>query len=103
MAPLEYTLTTTLPAVAAAGTGITMVVAFQLVAVPAGVPLKVTVLDPCGVPKFVPVIVTEVPVIPDVGFKLLMFGPNPPVPPAARKATICMIQRPDGLIGAVAL
>jgi hypothetical protein len=42
-----------------------MLVALQLVGVPA-VPLNVTVLVPCVVPKFVPVIVTEVPTGPDV-------------------------------------
>jgi hypothetical protein len=84
------TVTTTLPVVAPLGTGITMVVAFQLLAVPADVPLNVTVLVPCGLPKFVPVIVTEAPTCPDVGFRLVMFGPVPPAP-AARNATICMI------------
>jgi hypothetical protein len=105
LTPLLFTpatVTTTFPVVAAAGTGITMVVPFQLVAVPAGVPLKVTVLVPCEAPKSVPVIVTDVPAVPDVGFRPLMFGPSPPVPPAARKATICMIQAPEDT-GAVAL
>src|SRR5690242_9286164 len=86
------TVTTTLPDVAPVGTGITMLVAFQLVAVPADVPLNLTVLVPCVAPKFVPVIVTDVPTCPDVGFRLVMLGPNPPVPPAARNATICITQ-----------
>src|SRR2546427_449379 len=67
------TVTTTLPVVAPAGTGTTMLVAFQLVAV-AAVPLNLTVLDPCVAPKFAPAIVTEVPINPDVGFKLVMLG-----------------------------
>jgi hypothetical protein len=85
------TVTTTFPVVAPVGTRITMVVAFQLVAVPADVPLNVTVLVPCVAPKFVPVIVTDVPTTPDVGFRLVMLGPVPPVPPAPRNAAICMI------------
>jgi hypothetical protein len=50
-----------------------MVVAFQIVGV-AGVPLKVNVLVPCAAPKFAPEIVTEEPTVPDVGFRLEMFG-----------------------------
>jgi hypothetical protein len=67
------TVTTTLPVVAPLGTGATMLVAFQLVGV-AVVPLKVTVLAPCEAPKFVPVIVTEVPAEPDAGDRLVMLG-----------------------------
>ena len=67
------TVTTTLPVVAPEGTGTTIVVAFQLVGA-AAVPLKVTVLEPCVAPKFEPVIVTEVPADPDVGFKLEILG-----------------------------
>jgi hypothetical protein len=59
------TVTTTFPVVAPVGTGTAMLVALQLVGVPA-VPLNVTVLVPCVVPKFVPVIVTAVPIAPDV-------------------------------------
>jgi hypothetical protein len=74
--PLETTpeaATTTLPVVAAAGTATTMLVALQLVGV-AVVPLIVTAPVPWVAPKFVPVIVTEVPTTPEVGDKLLMFG-----------------------------
>jgi hypothetical protein len=67
------TVTTTLPVVAPAGTGTTRLVALQLVGV-AVVPLKVTVFVPCVAPKFVPVIVTDVPTAPEVGFKLVMLG-----------------------------
>src|SRR6266436_1036367 len=67
------TVTTTLPVVAPVGTGATRLVALQLVGV-AVVPLKVTVLVPCVAPKFVPVIVTDVPTVPEVGFRLVMVG-----------------------------
>src|SRR5256712_571683 len=67
------TVTTTFPVVAPAGTGTTMLVALQLVAV-AVVPLNLTLLVPCVAPKFAPAIVTDVPINPDVGFKLVMLG-----------------------------
>src|SRR6266403_1933694 len=67
------TVTTTFPVVVPNGTGTTMLVALQLVGVPA-VPLKVTVLVPCVVPKFAPAIVTDVPTAPEFGFRLVMFG-----------------------------
>ena len=67
------TVTTTFPLVAPAGTEAAMLVALQLVAV-AAIPLNVTVLVPCVAPKFAPVIVTDVPISPDVGFKLVMLG-----------------------------
>jgi len=67
------TVTTTLPVVAPTGTGATILVALQLVGT-ALVPLNLTVLGPCDAPKFVPVIVTEVPTGPEVGFRLVMLG-----------------------------
>jgi hypothetical protein len=67
------TVTTTLPVLAPLGTGVTMLVALQLLGV-AGVPLKVTVLVPWVDPKFNPAIVTEMPTGPDVGERLLMLG-----------------------------
>jgi len=67
------TVTTTFPVVAAVGTGTTMLVALQLVGV-AVTPLNFTVLVPCVSPKPVPVIVTEVPVAPLVGDRLVIFG-----------------------------
>jgi len=67
------TVTTTLPVVAPAGTGTTMLVADQLVGV-AAVPLNVTVLEPCAAPKFEPVMVTSVPTGPLVGDRLVMPG-----------------------------
>src|SRR5207253_7643660 len=38
------------------------------------IPLNFTVLVPCVAPKFAPVIVTDVPTNPDVGFRLVMLG-----------------------------
>src|SRR2546427_4584529 len=67
------TVTTTLPVVAPAGTGTTMLVALQLVAA-AAIPLNLTVLDPCVAPKFAPAIVTDVPTNPDVGFNHVILG-----------------------------
>jgi hypothetical protein len=67
------TVTTTGPVAAPAGTGATMLVALQLVGV-AAVPLKVTVLVPCVAPKLKPLIVTDVPIGPEVGERLLMAG-----------------------------
>jgi hypothetical protein len=59
------TVTTMLPVVAPAGTVTVMLVALQALAVPADVPLKVTVLLPCGDPKFVPVMVIDAPTAPE--------------------------------------
>ena len=59
--------------VAPAGTGATILVALQLVGA-AVVPLNVIALAPCVAPKFAPAIVTEVPVTPEVGFRLVMLG-----------------------------
>ncbi len=67
------TVTTTFPVVAPLGTGTTMLVEVQVVAVPATV-LNVTVLDPWLEPKFVPVTVTEVPNGPEDGLMLPMLG-----------------------------
>src|SRR3954470_2316191 len=55
-----FTVTTRLPVVAPLGTGATMLDDVQLVGV-AVVPLNLTVLVPGAVPKFVPLIVTDVP------------------------------------------
>jgi hypothetical protein len=67
------TVTTTLPVVALAGTGTETLVALQLVGT-VTMPLNVTVLVPCVVPKFTPVIVTSVPTTPDVGFRLAILA-----------------------------
>src|SRR5438309_2191725 len=65
--------TTTLPVIAPDGTGVMILVAPQLVGV-AVVPLNVTVLDPCVVPKFAPEMVTDVLTGPEFGDKLVMLG-----------------------------
>jgi len=67
------TVTTTLPVVAPVGTLVTMLVSLQLAGV-AAIPLKVIELSPFVTPKLTPLIVTEVPTVPDVGFKLTMKG-----------------------------
>ena len=64
-------VTTTLPLVAAIGTGTTILVALQDVGV-AAVPLKVTL--PAVEPKLVPVIVTEVPTGPEFGSRFVIEG-----------------------------
>jgi hypothetical protein len=50
-----------------------MLLVLQLVGI-ATVALNVTLLVPCDVPKFAPLIVTEVPTGPDVGLKFVMLG-----------------------------
>jgi hypothetical protein len=72
LATLE-TVTTTFPVVAALGTVTVMLVAAQAVAA-ADVPLNATVLVPWVDPKFVPVIVTEVPTGPELTDKLVIVG-----------------------------
>src|SRR5580704_3547804 len=67
------TVTTTGPVVAPAGTGVVRLVSVQLIGV-VGVPLTVTVLEPCVVPKFAPTIVSAVPTAPDVGVRLVSVG-----------------------------
>jgi len=67
------TVTTTRPVEAPEGTGATMLVSLQLVGV-AVVPLNVTVLEPWVLPKFDPLIVTEVPTGPAVGDRLVILG-----------------------------
>jgi hypothetical protein len=74
--PLLFTplaKTTTFPVVAPVGTGTLIVVALQLVGVPA-VPLNLTVLLPWVAPKLVPVTVTGVATAPEVGERLVIFG-----------------------------
>jgi len=71
------TFTTTLPVVAPVGTSTVMLVALQPFAIPAGVPLNVTVLAPCAAPKFVPAMVTLVPTVPKTGLRLVMLGGGP--------------------------
>src|SRR2546427_11422594 len=65
--------TTTLPVVAPVGTGATMLVLLQLVGA-AAVPLKVSVLVPWVEPKLLPLMVTDVPTGPPVGFTVVIAG-----------------------------
>lgn len=67
------TVTTTFPVLAPLGTGTEILVELQLVGV-AVAPLNVTVLLPCEVPKFVPVIVTGAVTGPDDGDRPVMAG-----------------------------
>src|SRR5947207_2658930 len=68
------TVTITLPVVAPTGTVTVMLVALQALAAAAAVPLKVTVLDPCAVPKLVPVMVIDAPTVPAFWLRLVMVG-----------------------------
>ncbi|SRR5258706_4282044 len=79
------TVTTTLPEVALAGTGTTILVALQL-AGDAAIPLNVTVLVPWVAPKLDPEMVTEVPTGPDDGLRFEIPGPAAPPPEATLKA-----------------
>src|SRR2546427_3154878 len=63
----------TLPVVEPLGTGAAILVALQLVGVVAR-PLNATVLVPWEAPKFVPVIVTEVPITPEAGLRFVIEG-----------------------------
>jgi hypothetical protein len=78
---MEFTVTMTgpVPAGVALDTLATICVLFQLVTEDASVPLKVTVLVPCVLPKFEPVIVTAVPVPPKFGDTPVTKGVDPTV------------------------
>jgi len=67
------TLTMTFPVIVPLGTAATICVLLQLVGVEV-TPPNATELDPCVEPKFVPVIVTDVPEAPLVGDRLVRFG-----------------------------
>jgi hypothetical protein len=71
------TMTTTFPDIAPVGTGTTICVAVQLVGTPVAV-AKVTVLRPWLDPKLLPVTVTESPLIPEVGARLVIWGAATP-------------------------
>ena len=68
-----FTVTTTGPVDAVAGTGKVMLVSFHAFGM-ATSPFRVTALPPWATPNLLPVIATEVPVTPDVGERLLMVG-----------------------------
>jgi hypothetical protein len=67
-------VTTTFPVVELDGTTATIDVALQLVIEVADVPLNLTPPVPCDEPKFVPVIVTDAPIAPEVGDRLVSVG-----------------------------
>ena len=71
---VPLTVTTTFPVVAALGTTATIEVVPQFEIAVAMVPLNFTVLEPWGEPKFLPVIVTDVPTGADVVDRLVMLG-----------------------------
>jgi hypothetical protein len=68
-----FTVTTIGPVVTPLGTGTAIALALQLVGV-AAVPLKVTVLVPWEDPRFAPLMITTVPMLPDGGERLVMLG-----------------------------
>jgi hypothetical protein len=70
------TLTNTLPVVAVLGTATVMLPLLQVLGV-ATAPLKTTVLVPWVEPNPLPLIVTEVPTWPEVGFRPVMLGGVP--------------------------
>jgi hypothetical protein len=99
------TTTVTGPLVAPAGTTAVMVDALQL-ATDATVPLKRTVLEPCVLPKPVPVIVIVLPTPPDVGFTELTIGCVSTVkgePLLATPATVTVTRPVVALEGTVAV
>jgi len=96
-APVTVTTTAAGPTGTPCGTGTTILVLLQLVGV-AVTPAKVTVLVPCEVPKFVPVIVTEVPTGPVVGARLVIVG----VAPAGGMIST-MLRLYGSFVGAVSL
>src|SRR5207245_1541944 len=67
------TVTITSPVVAFAGIVAKMLLTLQVIGV-AGVPLSVTVLVPCDAPKFVPMIVIDVPTAPEAGTSPVIVG-----------------------------
>jgi len=79
------TVTTTLP-VLVVGTTAVMLVGLQLVG-DTTIPLKASVLRPCNAPKFVPVILTEVPTWAEEGFMLVIDGVGTTVKAAPLLAT----------------
>ena len=98
-----------MPVVAPAGTGATIDVAPQEVIVEAAVPLNDKVPVPCGVPKFVPVIVTGVPTGPVVGDRLVMLGAattvnvGPLLGTEFTATTAPPVVAPDGTVATIAV
>jgi|HubBroStandDraft_6_1064221.scaffolds.fasta_scaffold1290151_1 hypothetical protein len=80
-----------LPLVAPVGTVALICVELLTVKDVAVVPLNLVDVAPV---KFVPVIVTEVPITPLGGLKLVMVGGAPPPPLAGLKVATCAVQFP---------
>jgi hypothetical protein len=95
------TVTTTLPVVAVAGTLTVMLPVPQLEAVPAEMPLKVTVLVLWLLPKLLPVIVIAVPMAPEFWLSVLMIGAGGGGPVAALNAARPAAQLSDAASFAV--
>ena len=78
---IEFTVTVTgpVPTGTELGTVATICVLLQLVIDVATAPLNVTVLVPCVAPKFDPLIVTGVPIVPTIGYRLETEGVEPAV------------------------
>jgi hypothetical protein len=89
------TVTTTLPVVAPLGTLATMLPALQLV-IEAVSPLKSTVLVPWLLPKFEPVMVTDVPTAPELGERLVIVGNE--VPSVTVKITQLLPTPPTAIV-----
>lgn len=71
---IPFTVTTTFPVVTPEGAGSTILAALQLVGVPVTCPLNVTMLVPWDAPKRLPLMVTGVAALPEVGEMLVIIG-----------------------------
>ena len=98
------TVTTTSPVVAPSGTVTVIEVALHSVGV-ASVPLKVTLLLPCTVPKLVPVISTAVPSGPATGLRLPIAGVTVKVSPLLASpptvTTTSPVAAPSGTVAVI--
>jgi hypothetical protein len=99
------TVTTTEPDVAPGGTEAVMLVSLQFEIVVAAVPLKVTALEPCVVPKFAPAITTDDPTPDALGVRLLMTGNTVKFTPLLASpftvTTTGPVVAPDGTVAAI--
>src|SRR5579871_1918910 len=88
----ELTTTVTGPEVAPAGTVVTIWVSLQLLIDVAAAPLKFSVLEPCVVPKFEPVMVTVVPSGPVLGVTPLKMGVVPEMTETLSKVIVAELE-----------
>src|SRR5580698_6541781 len=93
---IEVTVTMTgpVPFGTALGTVATICELLQLVIVVASAPLNVMVLVPCMVPKFDPVTVTEVPMVPTMGVTPVTNGVVPSVTATLSKVAGSSVPKP---------